>query len=213
MSLRVLQASVFDGIDRHAFLEALARQELPGRRASLTVLRDLDLEVDGRRDGRDRRRVRRGEEHAAARPRRPRIASIEAASPIDGAELTAMRDAERRRLPQSARRLRLPVPSSAAGVSARSRTPRCRCASRGMPMAEARPRAASAAASASAWASASTHRPGMLSGGEQQRVGRRACAGDAAVDPAGRRADRATSTSRPPTRCTRCSARCIGRMG
>ncbi len=44
--------------------------DVAGRR--LQVLRDLNLQVEQGRDGGDHGRVRRGQEHAAARPRRPR---------------------------------------------------------------------------------------------------------------------------------------------
>ena len=78
-----------------AFLEArgIAKSYTVGG-TPLTVLRDLDLDGRGRRDGRDRRRVGRRQEHAAARPRRPRSRSDAGTVAIAGIELTTLPDAE-----------------------------------------------------------------------------------------------------------------------
>ena len=74
-----------------------------------------------------------------------------------------------RRVPQPPRRLRLPVPPSAAGVQ-RARERRDADAHRADAAGRGARRAPRSCCGGSGSASGSTHRPGMLSGGEQQRV-------------------------------------------
>ena len=128
------------------------------------------------------------------------------------ASSTALPDAGARRVPQPARRLRLPVPPPAAGVH-RARERRDADADRAACRpAEARPRAE---------ALLRARRAGRAA----RRTGRACCR--AASSSAWRWRARwscgrrccwptsrpATSTSTPPTRCTRCCARCTATHG
>ena len=131
---------------------------------------------------------------------------------IAGIELTTLPDAERRRVPQPPRRLRLPVPSSAAGVH-RARE-RCE-----MPMRIARMRGPRPAPRADellrrvGLGERLTHRPGHAVGRRAAARGGGARAGHAAGACCWPTSRPATSTSRRPTRCTRCCARCIAAYG
>ena len=134
----------------------------------LHVLRDLDLTVEQGEMVAIMGASGRGEEHAAARARRPRH-HRQRRGPRRRAR---HRDDERRSargVPQPPHRLRVPVSSPAAGVhGGRERDDaaahRARLGGRGA----AEGRRVAAAASASAIGSIIV--PGMLSGGEQQRV-------------------------------------------
>ena len=81
--------------------------------------------------------------------------------------------------------------------SRRSRTWRCRCCIARRPPGEARERALRAARARWGSAAALDHRPGALSGGEQQRVARRARSGQLAPRCCSPTSRPATSTARP----------------
>ena len=190
---------------------ALDSKTLPRDRAgdaAADVLRDLDLDGRARRDGGDRRRVGRRQEHAAARARRARRSDAGSDAHRRHASWRALTDAELVGVPQPPRRLRVPVPPPAAGVHARSRTPRCRCGSRGVPAAGAARRARRSCSSASGSRERLTHRPGHAVGRRAAARRDRPRAGDAARRCCWPTSRPAISTSTPPSRCTSCCARC-----
>ena len=155
-----------------SFLEARGIvKTLPGRRHAADRAARSRSGGRGRRDGRDRRRVRRRQEHAAARARRPRPRRRGHAS------RSASADADR-----AARRRASSRSATGTSASSSSSTTCCRSSraleNAEMPMRIAR-RAAGRGARARATALLDARRPrraarrtgpGMLSGGEQQRV-------------------------------------------
>ena len=154
---------------------------------SLTVLRDLDLH--------GRRRARWWRSSARPAWARARCCTCSAGSI---ASIRA-RDRDRRRradraaaTPTSWRSATARSASSSSSItccpsSARSRTPRCRCASRGCRWPRRAPRAEELLRRVGL-GERLTHRPGMLSGGEQQRVAVARALVMQPVDPARRRA-------------------------
>ena len=168
------------------------------------MLRGLDLVRRARRDGGDRRRVGRRQEHAAARARRSRLPDAGTVR-IGDADLTALSDAARGRVPQ-------PCTSDSSSSSITCCRSSRRVENVEMPLriarrpdAEARASAPTALLGRVGLADRLGHRPGMLSGGEQQRVAVARALVMHAGAAAGRRADRQSRRTdrRSPARLLR----------